>query len=117
MRRDGSTYYPVLEHEIILRNITKKEMREFLDIEQSCFVLKLNGARMFSLEEAIRLQEEFFPDVTVNELFRHDGGGVAAEKVPACGTSSRVKSVFSMWQANRCHSESSLQRHMGQIIR
>lgn len=24
MRRDGSTYYPILEHEIILRNITKK---------------------------------------------------------------------------------------------
>ena len=72
MRRDGSTYYPVLEHEIILRNITKKEMREFLDIEQSSFVLKLNGARRFSLEEAIRLQEEFFPDVTVNELFRHE---------------------------------------------
>ena len=47
-------------------------MREFLDIEQSSFVLKLNGARRFSLEEAIRLQEEFFPDVTVNELFRHE---------------------------------------------
>lgn len=72
MRRDGSTYYPVLEHEIILRNITKKEMREFLDIEHSSFVLKLNGARRFSLEEAIRLQEEFFPDVTINELFRHE---------------------------------------------
>ena len=72
MRKDGSTYYPVLEHEIILRNITKKEMRDFLGLEQSGFVLKLNGMRRFSLEEAIRLQEEFFPDLTVNELFRHE---------------------------------------------
>ena len=71
MRMDGSTYYPVLESEIILRNITKKEMREFLGVEQSTFVTKLNGTRRFSLDEAIRLQEEFFPDISVNELFRH----------------------------------------------
>lgn len=72
MRMDGSTYYPVLESEIILRNITKKEMREFLGVEQSTFVTKLNGTRRFSLDEAIRLQEEFFPDTSVNELFRHE---------------------------------------------
>lgn len=71
MRMDGSTYYPVLESEIILRNITKKKMREFLGVEQSTFVTKLNGTRRFSLDEAIRLQEEFFPDISVNELFRH----------------------------------------------
>ena len=71
MRRDGSTYYPVLESEIILRNTTKKKMREFLGVEQSTFVTKLNGTRRFSLDEAIRLQEEFFPDISVNELFRH----------------------------------------------
>lgn len=71
MRRDGSTYYPVLESEIILRNITKKKMREFLGVEQSTFVTKLNGTRRFSLDEVIRLQEEFFPDISVNELFRH----------------------------------------------
>lgn len=33
---------------------------------------KVNGELRFSLDEAIRLQEEFFPDVTVNELFRHE---------------------------------------------
>ena len=43
MRKDGSAYYPVLEREIILRDLTKKEMRKFLNLEQSSFVLKLNG--------------------------------------------------------------------------
>ena len=59
MRKDGSAYYPVLEREIILRDLTKKEMRKFLNLEQSSFVLKLNGMRRFSLDEAIQLQENF----------------------------------------------------------
>ena len=72
MRKDGSAYYPVLEREIILRDLTKKEMRKFLNLEQSSFVLKLNGMRRFSLDEAIQLQENFFPDVSINQLFHHD---------------------------------------------
>ena len=72
MRKDGSAYYPVLEREIILRDLTKKEMRKFLTLEQSSFVLKLNGMRRFSLDEAIQLQENFFPDVSINQLFQHD---------------------------------------------
>ena len=72
MRKDGSAYYPVLEREIILRDLTKKEMRKFLNLEQSSFVLKLNGMRRFSLDEAIQLQENFVPDVSINQLFQHD---------------------------------------------
>ena len=72
MRKDGSAYYPVLEREIILRDLTKKEMRKFLNLEQSSFVLKLNGMRRFSLDEAIQLQENFFPDVSIIQLFQHD---------------------------------------------
>lgn len=72
MRKDGSAYYPVLEREIILRDLTKKEMRKFLNLEQSSFVLKLNGMRRFSLDEAIQLQKNFFPDVSINQLFQHD---------------------------------------------
>ena len=55
-----------------LRDLTKKEMRKFLNLEQSSFVLKLNGMRRFSLDEAIQLQENFFPDVSINQLFQHD---------------------------------------------
>jgi len=28
--------------------------------------------RRFSLDEAIQLQENFFPDVSINQLFQHD---------------------------------------------
>nr|DAV17046.1 MAG TPA: hypothetical protein [Caudoviricetes sp.]DAZ53729.1 MAG TPA: hypothetical protein [Caudoviricetes sp.] len=33
---------------------------------------KLNGNLRFSLDEAIRIQETFFSDVSVNQLFRHE---------------------------------------------
>lgn len=72
MRRDGSTYYPRLESEIILRGIRKQDIQKQLNCKMATFVLKLNGERRFTLDEAIRLQEEFFPDISVNELFRHE---------------------------------------------
>ncbi len=72
MKRDGSTYYPILESEIILRGIRKQDIQRQLSCKMATFVLKLNGERRFTLEEAIQIQEEFFPDLTVNELFRHE---------------------------------------------
>lgn len=72
MKRDGTAYYPVLESEIILRKISKKDIYQLLDVQANTFTLKLNGNLRFSLDEAIRIQETFFPDISVNELFRHE---------------------------------------------
>lgn len=72
MKRDGTAYYPVLESEIILRKISKKDIYQLLDVQPNTFTLKLNGNLRFSLDEAIRIQETFFSDVSVNQLFRHD---------------------------------------------
>lgn len=72
MKRDGTAYYPVLESEIILRKISKKDIYQLLDVQPNTFTLKLNGNLRFSLDEAIRIQETFFPDVSVNQLFRHE---------------------------------------------
>lgn len=72
MKRDGTAYYPVLESEIILRKISKKDIYQLLDVQANTFTLKLNGNLRFSLDEAIRIQETFFPDVSVNQLFRHE---------------------------------------------
>lgn len=72
MKRDGTAYYPVLESEIILRKISKKDIYQLLDVQPNTFTLKLNGNLRFSLDEAIRIQETFFPDISVNELFRHE---------------------------------------------
>ena len=72
MKRDGTAYYPVLESEIILRKISKKDIYSLLGLQANTFTLKLNGNLRFSLDEAIRIQETFFPDISVNQLFRHD---------------------------------------------
>jgi len=72
MKRDGTAYYPVLESEIILRKISKKDIYSLLGFQANTFTLKLNGNLRFSLDEAIRIQETFFSDISVNQLFRHD---------------------------------------------
>jgi hypothetical protein len=72
MKRDGTAYYPVLESEIILRKISKKDIYSLLGFQANTFTLKLNGNLRFSLDEAIRIQETFFSDVSVNQLFRHE---------------------------------------------
>ena len=72
MKRDGTVYYPVLESEIILRKISKKDIYSLLGLQATTFTLKLNGNLRFSLDEAIRIQETFFSDVSVNKLFQHE---------------------------------------------
>lgn len=72
MKRDGTAYYPVLESEIILRKISKKDIYSLLGFQANTFTLKLNGNLRFSLDEAIQIQETFFPDVSVNQLFQHE---------------------------------------------
>ena len=72
MKRDGTAYYPVLESEIILRKISKKDIYQLLNVQPNTFTLKLNGNLRFSLDEAILIQETFFSDVSVNQLFRHE---------------------------------------------
>ena len=72
MKRDGTAYYPVLESEIILRKISKKDIYSLLGLQANTFTLKLNGNLRFSLDEAIHIQETFFSDVSVNQLFQHE---------------------------------------------
>lgn len=72
MKRDGSVYYPKLESEIVLRGIHKQDIQKHLNCKMGTFMLKLNGERRFTLDEAIKIQEACFPDVSVNDLFRHE---------------------------------------------
>ena len=69
---EGTAYCPVVESEIILRKISKKDIYQLLDVQANTFTLKLNGNLRFSLDEAIRIQETFFSDVSVNQLFQHE---------------------------------------------
>ncbi len=71
MRKDGSVYFPMLEAEMGRRGIQKEHFRQLLGIDYSSVSQKVNGHRKFLLDEAIHIQEAFFPDVSINELFRH----------------------------------------------
>lgn len=71
MKRDGSVYFPVLESELAERGVTKKRIQKLIEVDYSTLVTKINGDRPFLLREAIAIQETYFPDISVNELFRH----------------------------------------------
>lgn len=72
MKRDGSAYYPRLEAEMILRHVTRLDLKDCIELKYNTLCKKVNGELRFSLEEAIRIQETFFSDVSVNQLFQHD---------------------------------------------
>ena len=72
MRRDGFVYYPVREAEMGRNGIQKEQIQQLLKIDYSSVSQKVNGRRPFKVDEAIRIQETFFPYVSVNQLFQHD---------------------------------------------
>lgn len=72
MKIDGSAYYPRLEAEMILRHVTRLNLKDCIKLKYNTLCKKVNGELRFSLDEAIRIQETFFSDISVNQLFRHD---------------------------------------------
>lgn len=71
MRRDGTSYYPILESKLSEKGIRKGKVQQLLNINYTTFCDKLNGRSDFSVEQAIKIQEAFFSDMTINELFKH----------------------------------------------
>lgn len=72
MKIDGSAYYPRLEAEMILRHVTRLNLKDCIKLKYNTLCKKVNGELRFSLDEAIHIQETFFSDMAVNELFRHE---------------------------------------------
>lgn len=72
MKRNGEVYFPTLEAEIAKRGIKKKDIANRAGIEISTFYYKLNGTRPFTLDQALSIWETWFPDIPVNELFKHE---------------------------------------------
>lgn len=74
-RRVYYCYY-VLAEEMKKRKIKQRHIAKLLDEHDCNISKKINGMYSsgynahFSLEEAIKIQEELFPDMTVNELFK-----------------------------------------------
>ncbi|MBQ8823849.1 MAG: hypothetical protein IJZ64_01290 [Ruminococcus sp.] len=70
MKNDGTVYYPILESKLSEKGIRKGKVQQLLNINYTTFCDKLNGRSDFSVAQAIKIQEAFFLDMTVNELFR-----------------------------------------------
>ncbi|MDE5884010.1 MAG: hypothetical protein K2H29_02885 [Oscillospiraceae bacterium] len=62
--------FPVLEHEIKARRIKKKEISNLLGIQPRTLSKKLNGEILFSLEDAIKIRENWFKDISIEKLFQ-----------------------------------------------
>lgn len=74
----GKVYYcyNVLAEEMKKKKIKQRDIAILLDEHECNISKKINGMYCsgyrahFSLEEAIKIQEELFPDMSVNELFK-----------------------------------------------
>ncbi|MDE7094433.1 MAG: hypothetical protein K2O52_05940 [Oscillospiraceae bacterium] len=62
--------FPVLEHEIKARRIKKKEISKLLGVQPRTFSKKLNGEILFSLDEAIKIHENWFENIPIEKLFQ-----------------------------------------------
>ncbi|MBR1530014.1 MAG: hypothetical protein IJ642_12050 [Oscillospiraceae bacterium] len=64
--------FPELEAGLAGKGIMKKEVCQLLDIMPRTLSNKLTGVSHFTVEEAVQIQEQFFKDMTVNELFKKE---------------------------------------------
>ena len=64
--------YSNLKAEMGRRDITIEAISKLLGIHRNSAANKLNGPSSFSIEEAIKIKSEFFPDYEYKYLFKHE---------------------------------------------
>ena len=62
--------FPNLESEIKKRRIKKVDIAKALDISSQSIQNKLKGVTPFTWDEVVKMQEEFFPDVSKEYLMQ-----------------------------------------------
>ena len=62
--------YPVLEAKIAVRGIKKKTMAKRMGLSYRAFKDRMDGKCDFKWSEICIMQEEFFPDMTKEDLMR-----------------------------------------------
>ena len=65
--------YPNLEAELARHDISKTEIAEFLGVRQATVYDKLNGNSSVKLDEALAIKREFFPELSIEYLFKKRG--------------------------------------------
>ncbi len=64
--------YPNLEAEIARKGLIKKEIAEQLDYRLATLYDKLNRKTKFTLDEALEIRDEFFPEMEIEYLFEYE---------------------------------------------
>ena len=62
--------YPELEAQLAKKGCYKMQLAKMLGITPRALSNKLTGVSRFAIEEAIQIQEQWFNDISVNELFK-----------------------------------------------
>lgn len=65
--------YPTLAGEIAKRGIKKCVLASRAGMSDRVLRNKMAGKSPFSIQEALAIKNEFFPDFTVDDLFSQDG--------------------------------------------
>lgn len=65
--------YLNLKGEMAKKNITMEELSKLLGIHRNSVANKINGDSNFSVEEAFMIQKRYFPQLSLNYLFRKEG--------------------------------------------
>lgn len=61
--------YRNLEAEMVREGITRKDLAELLDVRYATVVDKLKGKFSFTLDEAFKIKNGFFSDLSFEYLF------------------------------------------------
>mgnify|MGYP001499107902 CR=1 FL=1 len=61
--------YPNLEAEMARQGLRRKDLAEVLDVRTATIYDKLNGKFPFTLNEAMRIRDSLFPNLTIDYLF------------------------------------------------
>ena len=64
--------YPVLVGELAKKRITNKAIAELLGIHSNSVYNKLNVGSSFTVDEAIKIRDAYFPGKDLSELFQTD---------------------------------------------
>jgi len=64
-----------LRGEMARKRISIEDMSAFLGIHRNSVTNKLNGVCAFSIDESMKIQEEFFPDLELKYLFNQNKKG------------------------------------------
>lgn len=64
--------YTNLEAEIVRKKLSKEIIANAIGKTYNTFTLKLNGKYSFTYDEALIIQETFFPECDIKYLFKKD---------------------------------------------